>query len=293
MSEAGGESETKAGLAQVGASSPSPLPPSSPALVSPRAASCPAQVVHTHLSQQPQPATTAAPPSVESPSRQLPRNPFDPPSRLASASLRRGCALRYSDTPSSTSCAPAGPRAKALYRTCSWPAGWPCAAISCCCGLEAEGLVSSQPSIHARASAQGYVPLELQQPHRLLAADLLDCPSRRSGAPLGFVRRGAGGLSSSSDRCSSSGLRTGTVQPLRRQIHSSLSLARHQEAVSDSLFLPAPCSSSRCLRPHRVRPERGKAREGLWAAQSSSEAGRGKLIVNRNARLSLRLGEQS
>ena len=51
-------------------------------------------------------------------------------------------------------------------------------------------------------------------------------------------------------------------------------------------FLPAQFLSSVLPGPRRVRPERGKAREGLWAAQSSSEAGRGKLIENRNARLS-------
>ena len=39
------------------------------------------------------------------------------------------------------------------------------------------------------------------------------------------------------------------------------------------LFLPALFLSSVLPGPHRVRPDRGKAREGLWAAQSSSGSG--------------------
>ena len=52
-----------------------------------------------------------------------------------------------------------------------------------------------------------------------------------------------------------------------------------------ALFLRALFLSSLLSGPLRVRSERGEARERLWAAQSSSEAGRGKLMRNRKLRL--------
>jgi len=60
------------------------------------------------------------------------------------------------------------------------------------------------------------------------------------------------------------------------------------------LFLPALFRSSVLSGPFRVRPALGEARAGLWAALSSSARGQGKLIENRNARLSFdKASEQS
>jgi len=69
------------------------------------------------------------------------------------------------------------------------------------------------------------------------------------------------------------------VSPVERELDRFPCLLKlGREATSARVFLPALFLSSVLSGPVRVPCERGEARERLWAAQSSSEAGRAKLI---------------
>ena len=77
------------------------------------------------------------------------------------------------------------------------------------------------------------------------------------------------------------------VSPVERELDRFPCLLKlGRDGDERALFLPALFRLSVLSEPYRVRCERGEARQRLWAAQSSSKAGRAKLIRTRNARLS-------